>query len=362
MRLAPAAVLALALAAPAAAQPTAHLAEVTAESVTVRSGPGDKTPETGALFRGARVVVDHEQGDDWVAVQPPRGQVSWIKHLFLKPAGPQADGMAYNAIVTSEGEVEVAAGRPGSDQPLDVRMARVPDQTIVLVVGKPVKHNGSTWLPIEPPDGDFRYLPKSAVRILRAQPAQAFVVRGDPKAVPPESKPALEPATASIPGGSGAAVRPADWPNHPLWLQAEQAARQGDYARAETLYLRLAAEMNQVGGDAELANLCYARVHAVRERQRGTPRAEPGRRDPPAAGQWVGPGVLRQTGLPAMSGRAVYAMDGPQGRPRCYAVAGSGVDLERFKGYEVQLYGELTYPGNLRGVGLLTVTRVQAAR
>jgi uncharacterized protein YraI len=93
VRLAPA-VLVLALTAPAAAQPTAHLAEVTADSVAVRSGPGDRMPETGTLFRGARVVVDHEEGDDWVAVQPPRGQVSWIKHLFLKPAGPPADGIA----------------------------------------------------------------------------------------------------------------------------------------------------------------------------------------------------------------------------------------------------------------------------
>jgi hypothetical protein len=363
VRLAPAAVLALALAAPAAAQPAAHLAEVTAESVTVRSGPSDQMPETGTLFRGTRVVVDHEDGEHWVAIQPPRGQVSWIKHLFLKPAGPQTDGMAYNAVVTSEGEVEVAVGRPGSDQPLEVRKTRIPDQTIVLVIGKSVKHGGSTWFPIEPPDGDFRYLPKSAVRRLNQQ-VPGFVVNDKPKAVPPESKPTFEPVTASIPAGARGGVRPADWPSHPLWQQAEQAERQGDHARAETLYLRLAAEMNQPGGDAELANLCYARVHAVREKQRGTPRADPGRRDlPQTAGQWVGPGLLRRTGLPPMSGRMVYSLDGPQGgRPKCYAVAGAGVDLERFKGYDVQLYGETTYPGDLRGVGLLTVTRVQVAR
>jgi hypothetical protein len=288
--------------------------------------------------------------------------VSWVKHLFVKAPLPEPTGMAYNAIVTSEGEVEVAVGRPGFDQPLDVRMTRIPDQTIVLVIGKKVEHAGSHWFPIEPPDGDFRYLPRSAVRILKAQPAP--IVRANPKAVPHETKAAFEPVAASIRGGAGGAVRPASWPNHPLWLQAEQAAGQGDYARAETLYLRLAAEMNQPGGDAELANLCYARVHAVREKQRGTPRAEPGRRDlPQPSGQWVGPGVLRPTGLPATNGRAVFALDGPRGgQPRCYAVAGSGVDLERFKGYEVQLYGEMTYPSDLRGVGLLTVTRVQAAR
>jgi hypothetical protein len=365
VRFAPAALLVFALVAPAVAQPTAHIAELTAESTIVRSGPGEQMPETGTLFRGTRVIVDHEEGDHWVAIQPPRGQVSWVKHLFLMPpARPPADGLPYNAIVASDGEVEVAVGRPGLDRPLEVRKARIPDQTIVLVIGKKVEHAGSYWYPIEPPDGDFRYVPKSAIRVLRTQPAQAFVVRDTPKAVPPESKQAFEPVTASIPAGTGGGVRSADWPNHQLWQQAEQADRQGDYARAETLYLRLAAEMNQPGGDAELANLCYARVHAVREKQRTNPRSEPARRDlPGSAGSWVGPGMLRRSGLPAMNGRPVYSLDGPRGgQPRCYAVGGAGVDLERFKGQDVQLYGEMTYPGDLRGVGLLTVTRVQAAR
>jgi len=58
------------------------------------------------------------------------------------------------------------------------------------------------WYPIEPPDGDFRYVPKSAVRFVRGQPAQSFVVREPkPAAVPPPDRPAVEPVAASVPGG-----------------------------------------------------------------------------------------------------------------------------------------------------------------
>jgi len=367
VRSTPAAVLLLALAAPASAQ-SAYLAEVTAEAVAVRCGPSEQMPETGTLFRGTRVVVDHEEPGDWLAIQPPRGQVSWVKHLFLKlPDAPPPDGMAYNAVVQSEGEVELACGRPGLGKPLDVRRTRVPDQTIVLVVGRKVEHAGSFWYPIEPPDGDFRYVPKSAVRFVRGEPAQSFVVREPkPGAVPPEAESPLEPVAASIPAGRPGRAKPADWPNHPLWRQAERAEQQGDYSRAETLYLKLAAEMNQPGGDPDVANLCYARVHAVREKQRAAPRggptpADPGRRDLPSAGQWVGPGVLRVAGF-RIDNRPTFALVGPRNEVRCYAVAAPGVDLDRFRGSEVELFGQVTYPGDLRGAGVMTATRVQAAR
>ena len=94
--------------------------------------------------------------------------------------------------------------------------------------------------------------------------------------------------------------------------------------------------MNQPGGDAELANLCYARVHAVREKQRGTARGtDPDRRDLPAARGPVGrPGDAaadraavdrRPDGVRAgrAAGGGVSATPSP----------GRGVDLERFKGY-----------------------------
>lgn len=347
------------LASRAVAQPGPYLAEVTADRVAVRAGPSDQLADTGMLFRGAKVLVDHEDGEQWVAVQPPRGQVSWIRGVHLEPMDGQADVLPRNAVVNAEPEAEIALGRPGFGKPLDVRRTKIPDRTIVLVIGRKVEHNGVNWYPIEPPDGDVRYVPKSALRILSRQSGQSFVVRS-PQAEP-APKSGIQPVTASLPNTAG---RPADWPNHPLWQQAEQAERNLDYARAEGLYLKLAAEMNQAGGDAELANLCYSRVHAVREKQRQAARGgppEPGRKPEAPAGQWVGPGSLRLAGF-KWDGRVTFALVGPPGQLKCYAVAGPAVDLDRFRGADVDLFGTVESPADLRGVGVMTVSRVRTAR
>ena len=360
----------------ASAQTAPFLAEVTAESVPLRSGPGDQMPDTGALFRGAKVVVDHEDGENWVAIQPPRGQVSWVKHLNLGPVDGQADVIPRNAIVHADPDAEIALGKPGLGRPLDVQRTRVPDQTIVLIIGNKVEHRGSQWYPIEPPDGDFRYVPKSALRFLSGQPSQSFVVRSPKPEVIPLAATATVAGTgtsapaplASIspPNGSGnTSPRGENWPNHPLWRQAEDADRRGDYAQAEQLYLKLASQMNQPGGDADLANLCYTRVHAVRERQRqtgGKPAPNPnGGAVQASESRWAGPGILREAGF-RFDRRTTYALVSPQGRVICYAIPGPGVNLDRFVKYEVELYGSVDFPGDLRGAGVMTCTQVRAAK
>jgi hypothetical protein len=348
----------LALALPAAAQPGALLGEVTAESVALRTGPTDQFPEAGTLFRGARVYVAHDEGEQWVAVEPPPGQISWIRSLHLEPVGGEEATRQprWNAWVRAESTADLAYGRPGFDRPLDVRRTKLPEATIVAVVGAKVTHNGVGWYPIAAPYGDYRYVPKSAVKVVRPMPAQTFVVKS-PQPDPSDTKPAIEPVAASVPAKTGT--------GHPLWAQAERAERDNDFAQAEALYLKLAAEMNQPGGDVSVANLCYSRIHAVREKRRqmdrtGTSPVEPVKRE--AAGEkWVGPGVLRPAGF-RLDNKPTYALVGSQGQVKCYAVAGPNVDLERFRGFDVELFGALTYPGDLRGVGALTATRVQAAR
>jgi hypothetical protein len=351
------------------AQGPLYKAEVIVEDVTLRAGPSETMPETGRMFRGQKVIVDHELNDGWLAIEPPRGQVSWIKHLFLEfPTESENPQVPRNAIVHSEGEVDIATGRPGEGKPLKVRRTRIPSDTIVLIIGQKVEFEGSKWYPIEPPDGDLRYIPKSSVRYLKAQPSQPFVVQS-PKVE------ANNPTGKSGPGGAAPVSvprtpgsRPADWPNHNLWVQAQQAERNAEYQKAETLYLRLAAEMNQPGGDQELANLCYTQIHTVREKMRNpgrqpsnpAPRSEP----PPVkegATRWVGPGLVRIAGF-RYDNRITFALLDTQNRVIVYAVNGPNVDLENFLRKEVDLYGTLNFPGELRGVGVLTVTRVQPTR
>ncbi len=347
-----------ALIAPASAQPGVLLGEVTTESVALRTGPTDQFPEAGMLFRGAKVYVAHDEGDQWYAIEPPPGQLSWIRSLHLEPIGGEeaTRQQRWNAWVRAESTADLSYGRPGFDKPLDVRRTKLPEATIVAVVGTKVLHNGVGWYPIAAPYGDYRYVPKSAVKVVRPVSAQTFVVKS-PMPEVTDTKPALEPVAASVPNKSGT--------NHPLWLQAERAERDNDFVQAESLYLKLAAEMNQPGGDVAVANLCYSRIHTVREKRRQVERgpipAEPVKREAPTGEKWVGPGVLRPAGF-RLDNKPTYALVGSQGQVRCYAVGGPNVDLERFRGMEVEVFGSMTYPGDLRGVGAVTATRVQLVR
>ncbi|MFO0848820.1 MAG: SH3 domain-containing protein [Gemmataceae bacterium] len=370
------AALLVALAAgPALAQSDPYLAEVAADATVLRAGPADQMPATGELPRGARLVVVREEPNGWLAVQPPRGQVSWIKHLHLGPVGDTAtDALPRNMVVNADPAAVVAPGDPKAARPLDVERTKIPDQTIVLVIGQRVKHRDTWWFPIEPPDEDFRYVQKSAVRAVSGRTGREYMVKSaDPQPTPlvtpasATSAGGFQPVPASLSGGPTAAGKPADWPNnYPLWVQAEQAERAGDDPRAEAVYLRLAADLDRANKDPELANLCYARVHAIRERQRGgrTVAARETARptEPPASGdKWVGPYRLRTAGF-RYDGRPTFALVGPRNEVKAYAVAGSGVDLDRHVNLDVEVYGSVAYPGDLRGVGVMTVSRVQRGR
>ena len=349
----------------AAAQPGRHLGRVVGPAVVTRSGPSDKMPDTGPVPAGTPVVVVETHGD-WVAIEPPAGAVSWMRYVQLfdpdaagGPTPGAAGGGVWDAVVNPDGAapVEVAFGRPGSNKPLDVRKLTVPAGTVVRVTGPFVEHDGVKWLPVVPPAGDVRYVPKSSVEP-RPGAAPRFVVRSPANPAESPAPPAPPPAAIESPSRPDGADTPT---THPLWALAEKAEAAGDYAKAETTYLDLARDLNQAGRP-KAAEACYARVHAVRERQRaGVKSADP----PPAAGptpaRWWGPGQLRLAGL-RLEGRPAYALTGPTGKTACYVVAGSGVDLDRFRDSPVEIYGDLTYPGNLNGVGQLTADRVRAGR
>jgi hypothetical protein len=48
--------------------------------------------------------------------------------------------------------------------------------------------------------------------------------------------------------------------------QAEAAEREGKYEEAEQLFFQLARLMNEPGGDHDIANLCYTRIHTLARR------------------------------------------------------------------------------------------------
>jgi hypothetical protein len=353
------------------AQPGPYLAVVSDSEVKLRAGPSDQFPETGTLPKGARVVVEGEESGGWVAVTAPQGQVSWVPYTFVDfdPSRPVPQD------VVVQDEVTLATGRVGLPQPLQqIRRAKVPAGTILTVIGGTVQHDGKKWYPVAPPHGDVRYVPKNALQPEKAL-ATAFTVRTN-DTVSPAGAGTGPPA--AIPG-PGAVSAPASPPkpvvNHPLWAQAEAAERAGKYDDAEKVYFQLARAMNEPGGDHDVANLCYTRIHALREKKRagGTataaipPAARPVSRDGerstllppvkedrtgsrPAAGpppasdpndarpRWTGAGLLTRSAL-AIDGRRTYALESAHGVVRLYVVPAQGVDLERYLNRRVDVFG-----------------------
>ncbi len=328
----------LLLAGPAIAQQT--LATVGPDGATVRSGPGDKMPDTGTLPAGTTVIVHHEDGE-WVAVQPPRGALAWVLAPLVDGVSPARPWPQNGVVATLHGEAaKLAAGRTGYGLPLAAQRTSVPDGTVLTVVGPKVKgEDGAAWYPVVPPEDDFRYLLRASVRVEGGRRTGGYVVRSP--TLPGDERPAAVPASV----GRGAE------PTSGLWAEAERAERAGENQKAESLYLRLAGEMNRAGGDPDVANRCYARVHALREKQRVS-RSTP-------ADDWTGAGSLRVSGL-NYTGRPTYALVGPRGEVKCYVLAGPGLELDTRVGEKVELFGRTSYPGDLRGTALVTATRVRA--
>jgi hypothetical protein len=391
MRLAASAGLAVLLLAPHAVRASdPYRATVADEEVKLRAGPSDAFPETGTLKRGAVVVVEREESGGWVAVTAPYGSVSWIATQFIEDPTPDKP-TPKNVLVHADDEVTLAAGKAGEAQPLDIRRVKIPNGTALLLLGPKATFAGKTWYPVSPPAGDVRYLPKTAIKYDRPVNNTVAVRVTEPGA--PLPSPAPSAPVASIPNNSGVtpaagvtASKPAV--NHPLWVQADNAEREGRYLDAEKALFDLAAVMNGPDGDRAVADQCFTRIHTLREKRRnggtavplpttsvlqppreekkdnsgggvgpGVPQAIPASTakpnptsNPPLpspadtntteGAKWTGVGTLRRTVVtPDGTGRPAFALETAPGVVKVYVVAGADVDLRKWDGKKVDVYG-----------------------
>jgi hypothetical protein len=391
------------------AQAVPYAAVVADPEVKLRAGPSDKYPVTSSLFRGNIVVVDREPEDGWLAIKPPVGSVSWVPSQFLEGFDPNRP-LPQNVQVRCEGKVTLAAGQVGVPQPLDIRLVSVPDGTLLVVIGAKVTYQNKTWFPVMPPDGDYRFLPKSAVK---AGPAvnETFVVAGGSSAKPNAPSVSTSP-TLSLPGVQPASLPDGTWSrpsgiNDPLWIAAEKAENEGRLEEAEKLFFQLARKMNEPGGDHDVANQCYSRIHSLREKKRLTqptstanapssssnpssgtitpvssrpddrsrsrtagsgsqstssppPSSNPPREDDPKTGEkWTGAGFLVRTGY-SLDGKTTYALESAPRIVRYYVLEGPGVDLKKYINRRVDLFGTVTTRRDV-AQHLITVTSVEPA-
>jgi hypothetical protein len=317
--LALAGVLLLLASPPAPAQTSPGELEVVAQDVEVRTGPGPLFKATGRLRQGERVVAvqDSKAQPGWQAIKPPADSLSWIesKHVKKLEVNPQIATVIGN-------DVPVRPGSRGTNRPLDVESIKVTPGLLVVIAGLEVSTDGGTWLPIQPPPQDVRYVPAEA---LRAAPILASV--------------------------------PANVPAASLIAQAKQAVQMNQLERAKQLYQQAldrtpeyleritcenALESLKRGrpGDPQFASANPGTSGQMTAFSRTTPSAAPG-----TLSQWSKWGQLRSTGFDKQ-GQPVYVLETRQGQVLLYVTTQAGFSLRDYVGKTVSLYGPVVYPSN----------------
>jgi len=380
-----------------------YLATVIDSGAKLRAGASEQFPDTATLRQGDRLLVDHEEPNGWLAVQDAPGKLyslSWVSIQFVnfdstKPL-PQN--------VTVEDDTTLAPGQIGIAQPLTYfRKTKIPAGSILTVIGPKITFEAKSWYPVVPPSGDYRYIAKQLVQMDKPANVSGYTVRESPATQLPNTFPptAITPVGSNIPpqpfattpniiGGppalptvgtpvaSGSSTVPTSIGSsptpakpvvqNPLWAQAEAAEQDGRLDDAEKLYFQLARLMNEPGGDHDIANMCYTRIHSLREKKRtspsGTPTSTPrttivnptqsvnanltptvGLASPPVGGN-LKPGVIASGKLTRtvldIDGRKTFALEDSMGIRVAYVVAGQGVDLERYLNKRVDVYGSST--------------------
>jgi hypothetical protein len=373
------------------ARPAGDLRYVILPTTDVRSGPSIAAPfyPTNRLHQGNAVEVVKERPDGWVAIRPPRDSFSWINTRFLHHIVPNQD----NWVVVREGvEVPVLIGSELNKQKPTVVGARVERGTQVRSIGRPKADEDGTWMPIEPPPGEVRYVrtealsrfapkgvPAATLASARGQrvPVAALPARARGRApeggkIPPPNR----AAPASV-DARGAKVSPRDdratfTPATPrpaaprtvdiegLWRQAERARIEGRWQEAIRLYGHLGTLGRYDRARAEQAqNLAHQLQVAWQEGRLGPerrfrptapegPRPTSGRAAAAPAGRWSPAGRLRRAGRGIDGQQAWVLEDRQRPIPIYYLVPGRGVDLSPYEGLVVEVFGPVFWSGELR--------------
>ncbi|MDR0522645.1 MAG: SH3 domain-containing protein [Planctomycetaceae bacterium] len=160
-----------------------YVAVITADSADVRSGPGEQFYTTSQLKSGDSVEV-HQENGDWLAVRPPVGNFSWIGGQFVRC------GTGNIGTVLTDG-LASRIGSTFSDDCSTVQVRLNKGEAVFIIERRETPENPAcpVWLKIAPPNGEFRWIARSAVSGgFRNDIVQARydAVKNDAALVPPQ--------------------------------------------------------------------------------------------------------------------------------------------------------------------------------
>ncbi len=323
----------LALARPASAQGYPAEMTIMLPEVEVRSGPTKEYYPTSKLRYGDRVLVLRESKDQpgWLAIKPPQGSFSWINAKFVK----QVD--ARTGYVESEGNTPVPV-RPGSsliNKAPDVEVVKIPSGSIVTILDKGVTADGSSWVRIQPPPTEVRYIPGEAVQARQLASNNNNVNINGPTAAGYTSNPYIAKAEQALQTGQVDLAKQ---------LFKDAFDRTTDTAQKNYAYNRLTS-LTQNAWMPGQPQATVPGMTAVRPVGQNTPFQ--GTTNAPAQTlsyppQWSQWGILRKAAF-EKDGQPVYVLENRQGQALLYAVSEPGKSLKDYVGRPVALYGPLTY-------------------
>ncbi len=356
--------LGLGLSAAAAAEPVRRTATIDVDGVEVRAGHAMGFPATGKLRKGDNVIVIREEETGFLAILPPPGSVSWIKEIHLGKVAPGEGGKA-NVTVAVDG-AEVLAGSDKDNKPTNRVTIRLPKGTIVETTGPAVRIDNASWFPISPPEGDLRWIPKTALR------AASLTALAPP---PPYERPEKSPFTVAGGGGSNVGAKPSrpalpkELTDHRLWAQASQAEKSGDYSTARSLYARIYQDLWDHHAERDAIVICYNRYSRCDQKvKKGETVSRPGTRSESrstdsdaGANQWSGPGYLQELQKVFVDGRPVFAFQDDRQSVIYYVTGVSGINLRTYNSKRVRLYGSVSHRAELYRPHML-VERVELAK
>jgi hypothetical protein len=264
--------LSLAAAAPAAPPATPDVRYVSAPEAEVRCGPSDK-PElypTNRLRRGDHVEVVEELADGWLKIRPPRGSFSWINvnHLYhIAPNQP-------NEVITTDVPAEVYIGSEIQKGRPTVVGARLKRGAQVRSIGRPLAGDTTSpseagpWMPIEAPEGEFRFIKADVVAKTRPPVDTVAAARVPTAGAPAGSTFTPVSGSAGAPPAANAITPVPDL--QALYTRARQAQDANNVREAILLYEQ-AATTAQNQGQVAWANQVFAHANALRDRLQAPP-------------------------------------------------------------------------------------------
>jgi hypothetical protein len=384
----------LVLHADAPSQDPSYTATVKVPEALVRSGPADTDAmyPTNRLRQGTVVEVVRDRGDGWLEIKPPSGSFDWINTRFLRRLNP----LTWVVTAHDDAPAPVLLGSGLVDTKPTVVGLKIARGSLVVPLGGEIsdkKENDGTYLPIEPPPGEVRYLradavgrnqPASAAAAAPTAPPNPAATTAAPRAVVTptgefRTPPSTPPTTAPAAPAAGAT---AEANNDPRWLEAQRLEREGRTAEAVQKYRELAQAVCSQNHD--LAMQCYNRAYFLERGPTGgqpvDPRATAATADsrlqpvpaggagaapapapapstanyqPNADSASVGPVLRSDPGQLRLAGRGVdgkrtYLLVSSQGQLLMYVTSPTGVDLESYLNRNVQVTGPTVYRMDLR--------------